>query len=152
MKDGLVVIDDQSLDTQLNLATDFSGSLKYLCGQEVTVADEFVEVSCHSLTGRYNPYIGTRTSKTQTSHMGVQTELHVLTPGRCSPHVKSAVSTTYGFSAMLPLFKLEENDGGFLVNGQVMIVAALDVFEVIGTFDDNAAEPSLMIHSRKPHL
>ncbi|KAF3525939.1 hypothetical protein F2Q69_00049409 [Brassica cretica] len=31
---------------------------------------------------------------------------------------------------MLPLFKLEENDGGFLVNGQVMIVADLDVFEL----------------------
>ena len=26
MKDGSVVIDDQSFDTQLNLATDFSGS------------------------------------------------------------------------------------------------------------------------------
>lgn len=67
-------------------------------------------------------------------------------------HCFDGKSTTYGFSAMLPLFKLEENDGGFLVNGQVMIVADLDVFEVIGTFDDNAAEPSLMIHSRKPHL
>ena len=28
MKYGSVMIDDQSLDTQLNLATDFSGSLK----------------------------------------------------------------------------------------------------------------------------
>ncbi|CAF2173101.1 unnamed protein product, partial [Brassica napus] len=44
--------------------------------------------------------------------------------------------------SMLPLFKLHENDGGFLVKGQVMIVAELDVFEVIGTFDDVVAAES----------
>ncbi|CAN6935308.1 unnamed protein product [Brassica oleracea] len=44
--------------------------------------------------------------------------------------------------AMLPLFKLHENDGGFLVKGQVMIVSELDVCEVIGTFDDVVASES----------
>ena len=51
---------------------------------------------------------------------------------------------------MLPLFKLEENDGGCLVNGQVMIVAELDVFEVIGTFDDNAAESNDSVKKTSP--
>ena len=51
---------------------------------------------------------------------------------------------------MLPLFKLEENDGGCLVNGQVMIVADLDVFEVIGTFDDNAAESNDSLKKTSP--
>ncbi|WZZ66567.1 hypothetical protein YC2023_077937 [Brassica napus] len=129
MKDGLVVIDDQSLDTQLNLATDFSGSLKYLCGQVV--------MAIHMKEDSYEEW----DNDDDTASEAPKTE-----------HCFDGKSTTYGFSAMLPLFKLEENDGGFLVNGQVMIVADLDVFEVIGTFDDNAAEPSLMIHSRKPHL
>ncbi|CAG7902946.1 unnamed protein product [Brassica rapa] len=51
-------------------------------------------------------------------------------------------SRQLGVPAMLPLFKLHENDGGFLVKGQVMIVAELDVFEVIGTFDDVVAAES----------
>ncbi|XP_048591515.1 MATH domain and coiled-coil domain-containing protein At3g58340-like [Brassica napus] len=51
-------------------------------------------------------------------------------------------SRQLGVPAMLPLFKLHENDGGFLVKGQVMIVAELDIFEVIGTFDDVVAAES----------
>ncbi|CAG7902940.1 unnamed protein product [Brassica rapa] len=65
-------------------------------------------------------------------------------------HYFDGKSTTYGFSAMLPLFKLEENDGGCLVNEQVMIVAELDVFEVIGTFDDNAAESNDSLKKTSP--
>ncbi|KAG2265988.1 hypothetical protein Bca52824_073067 [Brassica carinata] len=66
-------------------------------GSSVKDEEDSLKVSCHSSTGRrptgrYNPYIGTRTSRAQTSHVGVQTELHVLAPGRCSPHVKSAVA------------------------------------------------------------
>ena len=51
-------------------------------------------------------------------------------------------SRQLGVPAMLPLFKLHENDGGFLVKGQVMIVSEVDVCEVIGTFDDVAASES----------
>lgn len=56
-----------------------------------------------------------------------------------------------GFPEMLRLFKLHENDGGFLVNGQLMIIAELDVFEIIGTHQ-MIMLLSLMIHSRKLHL
>ncbi|CAN7052316.1 unnamed protein product [Brassica rapa subsp. trilocularis] len=57
------------------------------------------------------------------------------------PRTALMESRQFGVPAMLPLFKLE-NDGGFLVKGQVMIVAELDVFEVIGTFDDVVAAES----------
>ncbi|CAN7128660.1 unnamed protein product [Brassica rapa subsp. narinosa] len=77
-------------------------------------------------------------------------EAHGLDEIGETEHCFDGKSTTYGFSGMLPLFKLEENDGGCLVNGQVMIVADLDVFEVIGTFDDNAAESNDSLKKTSP--
>lgn len=59
-------------------------------------------------------------------------------------------STTWGFPAMLTLFKLHENDGGFFEKGQVMIVVELDFFEVIGTLDDVAAESSDLLKKTSP--
>ncbi|KFK35047.1 hypothetical protein AALP_AA5G227600 [Arabis alpina] len=41
----------------------------------------------------------------------------------------------WGMSAMLPLNKLHEKDGGFLVNNELKIVAEVEVFEVIGKLD-----------------
>ncbi|CAA7017543.1 unnamed protein product [Microthlaspi erraticum] len=46
----------------------------------------------------------------------------------------SSWTTTWGFPAMLPLSQLHDKDGGFLVNGELMIVAELDVYEVLGSY------------------
>ncbi|CAA7060669.1 unnamed protein product [Microthlaspi erraticum] len=54
-------------------------------------------------------------------------------------------SHALGYSAMLPLAKLHDKDGGFVVNGQVKIVAEIDVLEVIGkpveSEDSNQQQP-----------
>ncbi|CAH2063700.1 unnamed protein product [Thlaspi arvense] len=41
----------------------------------------------------------------------------------------------WGFTSMLPLYEPEDKDGGFLVNGNVKIVAEVDVLEVVGKLD-----------------
>ncbi|CAA0387193.1 unnamed protein product [Arabidopsis thaliana] len=43
----------------------------------------------------------------------------------------------WGFENMLLLTELNAKDGGFLVNGQVMIVAEVEFLEVIGTLDES---------------
>ncbi|ESQ44251.1 hypothetical protein EUTSA_v10006467mg [Eutrema salsugineum] len=45
-------------------------------------------------------------------------------------------SHALGYSAMLPLSQLLAKDGGFLVNGEVKIVAEVEVLEVIGNVDE----------------
>lgn len=52
---------------------------------------------------------------------------------------------------MLALSQLHDKDGGFLVNGEVMIVAELDVFEVIGTLDasEKSQEASEFLSKKK---
>ncbi|EOA23339.1 hypothetical protein CARUB_v10019412mg [Capsella rubella] len=42
----------------------------------------------------------------------------------------------WGFEEMIPLTKLNAIDGGFLVNGRVMIVAEVEVLQVVGTLDE----------------
>ncbi|VVB04062.1 unnamed protein product [Arabis nemorensis] len=44
-------------------------------------------------------------------------------------------SPTWGFRVILPLTELQAKDGGFLVNGELKIVAEIDVLEVIGELD-----------------
>lgn len=51
---------------------------------------------------------------------------------------------------MLPLSKLHVKDGGFLVNGEVMIFAELDVFNVIDTLD--ASEKSELLSKKKDNV
>ncbi|KAF3525991.1 hypothetical protein F2Q69_00049401 [Brassica cretica] len=41
----------------------------------------------------------------------------------------------FGFTTMLPLDKIHDKDGGFLVNGDLKIVAEVEVLEVIGKLD-----------------
>ncbi|CAN6930666.1 unnamed protein product [Brassica oleracea] len=41
----------------------------------------------------------------------------------------------FGFTTMLPLDKIHDKDGGFLVNGDLEIVAEVEVLEVIGKLD-----------------
>ncbi|CAA0387212.1 unnamed protein product [Arabidopsis thaliana] len=69
-------------------------------------------------------------------------------------HCFDGKSTTWGFPAMLSLSKLHEKDGGFLVNGEVMIVAELDVFEVIGTLDESekSEEASKLVTKKTENL
>lgn len=42
---------------------------------------------------------------------------------------------SWGYSEMLPLTKLLEKNGGFLVKGEVKIVVEVDVLELIGKSD-----------------
>ncbi|XP_019094238.1 PREDICTED: MATH domain and coiled-coil domain-containing protein At1g31390-like [Camelina sativa] len=51
---------------------------------------------------------------------------------------------TSGFSAMLPLNKLIDINDGFLVNGEVKVVAEVGVLEVIGGSD--VLEETLLVH------
>ncbi|XP_023643804.1 MATH domain and coiled-coil domain-containing protein At3g58410-like [Capsella rubella] len=41
----------------------------------------------------------------------------------------------WGYGLMIPLTKLQNKDEGFLVNGELTIVAEVDVLEVVGTVD-----------------
>lgn len=52
-------------------------------------------------------------------------------------------SPFFGFIAMIPISKLHTKDGGFLVHGEVKIVAEVEVLEVIGELDEpkEAAQP-----------
>ncbi|VVB06167.1 unnamed protein product [Arabis nemorensis] len=43
----------------------------------------------------------------------------------------------WGFREMIPLTKLHAKDGGFLVNDELLIVAEVDVLEVIGPLDES---------------
>ncbi|CAA7060682.1 unnamed protein product [Microthlaspi erraticum] len=43
----------------------------------------------------------------------------------------------WGFPSMIPLAKLHEENGGFLVNGELIIAAEVDILEVIGTSMDS---------------
>lgn len=53
-------------------------------------------------------------------------------------------SNNWGFSEMIPLIELLGIDGGFLVNGEVKIVAEVGVLEVIGKAD--VLEETLLVH------
>ncbi|XP_010452103.1 PREDICTED: MATH domain and coiled-coil domain-containing protein At3g58340-like [Camelina sativa] len=66
-------------------------------------------------------------------------------------HCFDGKSTKWGFPAMLPLSKLHDKDGGFLLNGEVMIVAELDVLEVIGTLDasEKTEDASELVSQKK---
>lgn len=44
-------------------------------------------------------------------------------------------SPNWGRKPMFPLNKIHEKDSGFLVNGELKIVAEVDVLEVIGKLD-----------------
>ncbi|CAL9245931.1 unnamed protein product [Arabidopsis halleri] len=46
-----------------------------------------------------------------------------------------ASACDWGFTSMFPLNKLHDKDGGFLVNGELKIVAEVSVLEVIGKLD-----------------
>ncbi|VYS60775.1 unnamed protein product [Arabidopsis thaliana] len=52
----------------------------------------------------------------------------------------------WGFENMLLLTELNAKDGGFLVNGQVMIVAEVEFLEVIGTLDEEIIKSSDLIN------
>jgi len=49
-----------------------------------------------------------------------------------------------GFQTMLPLSKLLDKNGGFLVNGDVKIVVEVGVLEVVGKSD--VLEETLLVH------
>ncbi|EOA25115.1 hypothetical protein CARUB_v10018423mg, partial [Capsella rubella] len=63
-------------------------------------------------------------------------------------------STIWGFPAMLPLTNLHDKDGGFLVNGELMIVAELDVLDVIGTLValENPEDASKLVSKKKENV
>ncbi|KAG7561318.1 MATH/TRAF domain, partial [Arabidopsis thaliana x Arabidopsis arenosa] len=58
--------------------------------------------------------------------------------------------TTLGFATMLPIYKLQEEDHGFLVNGEVKIIAEVDVSEAAGTLNESEiSEESSDLLSKK---
>ncbi|ESQ44248.1 hypothetical protein EUTSA_v10006412mg [Eutrema salsugineum] len=58
-----------------------------------------------------------------------------LSETKATQHWFDATSSDWGFTSMFPLSKLHDKDGGFLVNGELNIVASVDVLEVIGKLD-----------------
>ncbi|XP_023638961.1 MATH domain and coiled-coil domain-containing protein At3g58410 [Capsella rubella] len=69
-------------------------------------------------------------------------------------HCFDGKSTIWGFPAMLPLTNLHDKDGGFLVNGELMIVAELDVLDVIGTLValENPEDASKLVSKKKENV
>lgn len=45
---------------------------------------------------------------------------------------------SFGFTKILPLAKLNANDGGFLVNDELKIVAEINILQVIGESNDES--------------
>ncbi|XP_010430785.1 PREDICTED: MATH domain and coiled-coil domain-containing protein At3g27040-like [Camelina sativa] len=58
-------------------------------------------------------------------------------------------NTTWGFPFMLPLYEFQGHDKGFLVNGELKIVAEVDVLEVIGKLDVPEKTESIDINGFK---
>ncbi|KAL1201578.1 MATH domain and coiled-coil domain-containing protein [Cardamine amara subsp. amara] len=58
-----------------------------------------------------------------------------LSQTKATRHWFDAGACDFGYASMLPLNELHEKDRGFLKNGQVKIVAVVDVLEVIGKLD-----------------
>ncbi|WZZ66557.1 hypothetical protein YC2023_077927 [Brassica napus] len=58
-----------------------------------------------------------------------------LTEIKATEHWFDAEVCDFGFTTMLPLDKIHDKDGGFLVNGDLKIVAEVEVLEVIGKLD-----------------
>ncbi|XP_013588854.1 PREDICTED: MATH domain and coiled-coil domain-containing protein At3g58270-like isoform X1 [Brassica oleracea var. oleracea] len=58
-----------------------------------------------------------------------------LTEIKATEHWFDAEFCDFGFTTMLPLDKIHDKDGGFLVNGDLEIVAEVEVLEVIGKLD-----------------
>ncbi|KAF2542806.1 hypothetical protein F2Q68_00030214 [Brassica cretica] len=67
-----------------------------------------------------------------------------LSQTKVTYHCFDATDFDWGFTSMLPLDKIHDRDGGFLVNGELKIVAEVDVLEVIGKLDvpDEGGEES----------
>ncbi|CAN7128657.1 unnamed protein product [Brassica rapa subsp. narinosa] len=55
-------------------------------------------------------------------------------------HCFDAKDFDWGFTTMLPLDKIHDKNGGFLVNGELKIVAEVYVLEVIGKLDEGGEE------------
>ncbi|XP_010516473.1 PREDICTED: MATH domain and coiled-coil domain-containing protein At3g58270-like [Camelina sativa] len=58
-----------------------------------------------------------------------------LSDTKATKHWFDASATDFGFKSMFPLDELHEKDGGFLVDGELRIVAEVAVLEVIGKLD-----------------
>ncbi|XP_010427735.1 PREDICTED: MATH domain and coiled-coil domain-containing protein At3g58270-like [Camelina sativa] len=54
---------------------------------------------------------------------------------KATKHWFDASAVDFGFTSMFPLNELREENGGFLVNGELKIVAEVAVLEVIGKLD-----------------
>ncbi|XP_023643802.1 MATH domain and coiled-coil domain-containing protein At3g58410 isoform X1 [Capsella rubella] len=80
----------------------------------------------------------------------VKFQLNISQPGKSVVSKRQVwfdnESCSWGFQTMIPLTKLHDKKKGFVVDGELTIVASVDVLEVIGTLD--ASEES--IESSRP--
>ncbi|XP_048593042.1 MATH domain and coiled-coil domain-containing protein At3g58270-like isoform X2 [Brassica napus] len=63
-----------------------------------------------------------------------------LSQTKVTYHCFDAKDFDWGFTTMLPLDKIHDKNGGFLVNGELKIVAEVYVLEVIGKLDEGGEE------------
>lgn len=55
----------------------------------------------------------------------------------------------WGFPSMIPLTTLHDTNGGFLVNGELMIAAEVDILQVIGSsMESEETNPSKKLKVR----